>query len=97
LHQSEGRLINALDLIRAEARPNWDAPQVMVFFWFLLLPRQEIDFDESRHVIDGWMKLVVFQDPFVLAEPAFALVEREDMTVRDYLASHRLDYDDLSP
>jgi len=93
---AEGRLINALDHIRAAASPNWDAPQVTVFFWFLLSRDQGINFDESRRVIEEWMKLVILSTPFAIAEPSFALVEQEDMTVLVYLTSHPLDYDDLS-
>ena len=92
----EGRLIDALDHIRAAPRPKWDASKVMVFFWLLLKRDQDIDFSEARNVIEGWMKLIALSQPFALAEPPFLLVEQEDMTVRDYLASHPLDYDDLS-
>jgi hypothetical protein len=93
---AEGRLIDALDDIRAEPHPDWDAPQVTVLFWFLLARDQDIDFDESRRVIERWMRRVALPMPFVLADPAFELVEQEDMTVRDYRLSHPLDYDDLS-
>ncbi len=92
----EGRLISALDEIRAQARPNWGASDVMVFFWFLLNPDQNIDFDESRKTIESWMKLMALSAPFAVASPSFALVEQGDMTVRDYLTSHHLDYDELS-
>ena len=34
---------------------------------------------------------------FALAEPAFDVVEPQDMTVEQYQASHALDYDDISP
>ena len=93
---AEGRLIDALDHVRAAASPNWNSPQVTVMFWFLLRRAQDINFDQSRHVIEGWMKLITLSMPFALADRSFALVEQEDMTVRDYLASHPLDYDDLS-
>jgi hypothetical protein len=93
---AEGQLISALDDIRAEPRPTWEAPQVTVLFWFLLARDQDIDLDESRRVIEGWMRRVVLPLPFALADPAFELVEQEDMTVRDYLSSQPLDYDDMS-
>jgi hypothetical protein len=92
----EGQLINALDHVRAAASPSWNSSETTVMFWFLLRRDQDIDFDQSRHVIDGWMKLITLSTSFTLSDPPFALVEQEDMTVRDYLASHPLDYDDLS-
>jgi hypothetical protein len=92
----EGRLIDALDHVRVNPRPNWDAPQVAVFFWFLLERDHSVEFDEARRVIAEWMKLIALSPPFALAEPSFLLVEQNDMTVRDYLASHKLDYDDIS-
>jgi hypothetical protein len=88
---------NALDEIRVTASPNWDAAKVTVFFWFLLEPESVADFDSARRVIGGWMKMVTFSGPFSLADPAFDIVEPQDMTAADYLNSHALDYDDVSP
>jgi hypothetical protein len=93
---AEGRLVNAIDHIRVQPQPNWDASQVRVFFWFLLARDHDIHFDEARGVVDKWMKMIALASPFTLAAPSFLLVEQQDMTVRDYFASHRLDYDDLS-
>jgi hypothetical protein len=94
---AEGRLIAALDHVRAAPDPNWDATKVVVTFWFLLSREHGItDFDESRRVIEAWMKLITLSGRFVLADPPFWFVEQQDMTVREYLASHPLDYDDLS-
>jgi hypothetical protein len=43
------------------------------------------------------MKMISLSSPFALADPAFDMVEPQDMTVDDYLNSHALDYDDVSP
>jgi hypothetical protein len=93
----QGRLIAALDEIRVQASPHWDADKVTVFFWFLLKAGKTIDFDASRTVIDNWITLTNFTTPFVLANPAFNLVEPQDITAQDYLNSYPLDYDDVSP
>jgi hypothetical protein len=93
----DGRLIAALDEIRVQSSPHWDADKVTVFFWFLLKAGTTIDFDVSRTVVDNWISLTNFTPPFVLASPAFYLVEPQDMTVLDYLISYPLDYDDVSP
>jgi hypothetical protein len=92
----EGLLVKALDCVRAFADPNWNASHVTVFFWFLLLPKQDIDFGEARLVIEEWMKLISLPAPFALADPCYSLVEQQDMTAQEYLASQPLDYDDLS-
>lgn len=93
---AEGQLVNALDCVRAFASSDWNASHVTVFFWFLLLPRQSIDFTEARLVIKEWMKLITLPAPFALANPGYSLVEQRDMTAQEYLLSQPLDYDDLS-
>ena len=93
---AEGRLVAALHEIRVQATPSWHAPDVTVFFWFLLERQNNIDFEESCKVVEKWMGLVQLSDGFKLATPSFALVEQRDMTVEDYLMSPPLDYDDLS-
>ena len=47
----EGRLIAALDEIRVQASPNWEAASVIVFFWFLLERDKITDFDAARGVV----------------------------------------------
>jgi hypothetical protein len=93
----EGALIAALDHIRVRPDPNWDAANVTVLFWFLLEPGAKIDLEASRTIIKAWVRRISFSSPFSLANPAFYLVERRDMTVEDYMDSYRLDYDELSP
>ena len=92
----EGKLIAALDEIRIQPSPHWDADKITVLFWFLLEAGTAIDFDASRKVIDKWISLTDFTSPFALAHTAFNLVEPRDMTVQDYKNSYRLDYDDVS-
>jgi hypothetical protein len=95
---SEGQLIAALDTIRVQPIPNWDAAKVTLLFWFLLEAGHTIDFDASRKVIENWISLTKFTSPFELAnDTPFHLVEPQDMTVQDYLNSYPLDYDDISP
>jgi hypothetical protein len=85
-------MIKALDHVRAGPDSEWDGPEVAVTFWFLLSRNHAItDFDKSRRVIKDWMKLITHSGPFVLADPPFWLVEQQDMTVEEYLASHPLD------
>jgi hypothetical protein len=93
----EGALIAALDQIRVQPDPDWGGASIGVLFWFLLEPDAKIELDASRAIIEGWVRRTRLSLPFSLADPAFYLVERRDMTVEDYMHSYRLDYDDLSP
>jgi hypothetical protein len=68
-----------------------------VLFWFLLEPGAKVDWDASRAIIEAWVRRMKFSAPFSLANPAFYLVERRDISYEDYMDSYRLDYDDLSP
>jgi len=93
----DGGLLVALDEIRVQASPNWDAAKVTVFFWFLLEREKISDFDAAHRIVQGWMSAVNLTGAFELAEPAFGIVEPQDMTVDQYQTSHALDYDDISP
>lgn len=93
----EGLLIVALDEIRVQASPNWEGAKVTVFFWFLAEREKITDFDAARGIVQGWMSAVNLSGAFVLAEPAFGIVEPQDMTVDQYQTSYALDYDDISP
>ena len=92
-----GDLVAALDEIRVQASPHWGAAKVTVFFWFLAEPAKIADFNAARGIIQGWMNAMNLSGGFALAEPAFDVVEPQDMTVEQYQASHALDYDDISP
>ncbi len=94
---TEGQLIAALDTIRVQASPCWDADKITLFFWFLLEAGTTIDFDAARKDIENWISLTNFTSPFALANPAFNVVQPQDMTVQEYLNSYPLDYDDVSP
>ena len=92
-----GDLLAVLDEIRVQASPHWGAAKVTVFFWFLAEPAKIADFNAARGIIQGWMNAMNLSGGFALAEPAFDVVEPQDMTVEQYQASHALDYDDISP
>src|SRR6266478_10170973 len=51
----DGGLLVALDEIRVQASPNWDAAKVTVFFWFLLEREKISDFDAAHRIVQGWM------------------------------------------
>jgi hypothetical protein len=94
---AEGRVVAALNEIRVQASPNWDAATVTVFFWFLAEREKITDFETARGVVHGLMSTVNLSGAFVLAVPSFSIVEPQDMTVDQYQASDALDYDDISP
>lgn len=94
---SEGRVVDALEEIRVQGNPDWDAARVTVFFWFLAEREKIADFNAARGIIQNWMITINWSGGFTLADPAFAVLEPRDMTVEQYQASHALDYDDISP
>jgi hypothetical protein len=50
----------------------------------------------ARSLRPGYSRMK-FSARFSLANPAFYLVKRRDISYEDYMDSYRLDYDDLSP
>jgi hypothetical protein len=90
-------VVDALEEIRVQANPDWDAARVTVFFWFLAEREKIADFDAARRIVQSFISVVNWSDRFALAEPAFDILEPQDMTVEQYQASHALDYDDISP
>jgi hypothetical protein len=93
----DGNLLAALDEIRVQASPHWGAAKVSVFFWFLAEREKIADFNAARGIVQNWMSTISWPDGFALADPAFEVLEPQDMTVEQYQASHSLDYDDISP
>jgi hypothetical protein len=88
----EGRHVDALREIRVSAQPDWDANPIHLTFWFI----KEHDPNNQNwpHFLAQWEELVDQTGPYRI-EP-FNLVDIDDLTARDYLESHRLDYDHLS-
>lgn len=97
-NSSEGKLVATLREVRVQPTPNWDAPEIEVFFWFLLEPSvfNTEEIDVARDDIEKWMKRIEFSGTFVLKHGAFSIVEPRDMSVEDYFGSYAIDYDDVS-
>jgi hypothetical protein len=92
-----GDLLAALEEIRAQASPDWGAEKISVFFWFLAEQEKIADFNAAHGIVQNWMSTISWARGFVLADPAFKVLEPQDMTVEQYQASHALDYEDISP
>jgi hypothetical protein len=94
-NSDEGRGLRALDEIRVQSTPSWDAPQSNIFFWFV---RKESDADfEGRNwaeLLKEWLKLVPTTGRFKTIEGQ--VVTLQDMTAREYVDSDPLDLDRLS-
>jgi hypothetical protein len=62
------------------------------------LEREKIvDLNAAHRIVQKWMNVVSWPTAFLLADPAFEIVEPQDMTVDQYQMSQALDYDDISP
>jgi hypothetical protein len=94
-NSDEGRGLRALDEIRVQATPSWDALQYNIFFWFV---RKESDaYFEGRNwaeLLKEWLKLVPTTGRFKTIEGQ--VVTLQDMTAREYVDSDPLDLDRLS-
>ena len=92
---NEGRGLRALQEIRVQASPSWDADKVDIFFWFI---REEgnPDFEGKNwaDLLSEWLSLVPEMGRFhsVLGQ----VTTLEDMTARQYVDSDRLDLDYVS-
>lgn len=93
----DGNVLAALDEIRVQASPDWGAPNVSVFFWFLTERDKIADFAAARGIVANWLGTISWPERFALADRAFEVLEPKDMTVEQYQSSHALDYDDISP
>lgn len=91
----EGRGLRALDEIRVQASPSWNAPQVDIFFWFV---RKEGDADfEGKNWADllkEWLNLVKTSGRFQSIEGQ--VVTLQDMSAGEYVDSDPLDLDHIS-
>ena len=91
----EGRGLRALDEIRVQASPSWDAPEANIFFWFIR-KESEADFEGKNwaNLLQEWLKLVPTSGRFKTIEGQ--VVTLQDMTAREYVDSDPLDLDRLS-
>jgi hypothetical protein len=89
---AEGRHVDALDEIRVAASPNWTADTIELTFW--LIKRGEPPAADWPAWTAEWTKL--FDRTPQLATVQMRAVTLDDMTARDHVESHHLDFDQLS-
>jgi hypothetical protein len=89
----EGRHVDALVEIRAAAVPTWEASEVAVTLW--LIKGHDPDKAEWMHWLSEWEKLIDQGGQYQLDGP-LQLCTLDDMRASEYVASHRLDLDQLS-
>lgn len=91
-NSAEGMLLQSLREIRVTAIDGWDAPEVMLFFWFV---RGLVDKGADLSApVEAWMKLFKLGGRFT--EVAGVAVTLDQMKARDYVESDALDLDYLS-
>ena len=94
-NSDEGRGLAALDEIRVEATPSWDAERVELMFWFVRGP------DDPAFSAEGWPELLTRWRRLVPASGRFGPVHGQictldDLTAADLRRSDLLDLDHLS-
>ena len=91
----EGRGLRALQEIRVQASPSWDAALVEIFFWFVRKDG-EADFEGKSwaDLLNEWLMLVLPAGRFKTVSGQIVMLE--DMTAQDYVDSDPLDLDHLS-
>lgn len=90
----EGEALQALEEIRVQAAPAWDAANVKVTFLFIrdaeVKPPKDLAWDQ---LLDKWLALVPENERFTRIG---FLTTLEDLRARDYVDSDPLDLDHLS-
>jgi hypothetical protein len=92
----EGALMRGLDEIRVMASPNWDAPLIKLFFWFIKKEKEDQQALVDRASI--WLKKFDCSGRFQQfdCECDYNVCEYCDLTAKEYLTSDRLDLEFLS-
>jgi hypothetical protein len=93
-NSEEGTHVNALIEIRAAAAPAWEGPKVSVTLW--LIKGDDPQPNNWQHYAAAWGQL--FNDPagVYTLDGVPRVVRLEDMRASEYLASHHLDWDQLT-
>jgi hypothetical protein len=91
---SEGAALRQLREIRVTASPSWDAEKVEVMFWFVRTDKAGTHLHDWGSFLRAWLKLLPATGRFGSVNGQVATLD--DLTARDYLASDRLDLDNLS-
>lgn len=82
-----------LDDIRVQPHPFWDAPEVTLFFWFIL--KDEAPEADRSKALEEWLGRLVPAPPVTQVEGR--VVHYVDMLASEYLDSDPLDLDHFSP
>lgn len=93
---AEGEALRALQEIRVQAEPSWDAPQVKLLFFFVPKQDSPITFGGQpwSQWCDSWMKRLVGTGRYTDAEGM--VVDYTAMTAAEYIQSDLLDLEQLS-
>jgi hypothetical protein len=94
LETPDARAFDDLQEVRVQAHPDWDAPEIRVFLWFILKDEAQ-QADRSQVLTDWLVKLKVPQPPFIQVDGTFT--NYESMRASDYVDSDLLDLGHLSP
>lgn len=92
-NEAEGLLIQSVGEIRVAASPNWDANNICILLWFILLPQATSPATDISQYIEKWIALFGSSDKYTLQA---VICQLEDMKASDYVGSDRLDLDNLS-
>ena len=92
-NDAEGELIRSITEIRVGAHPGWEADQVDVFVWFIQQQQTVLPSDDVAQYIDKWISLF---KPSVKYSVEAVVCRLEEMNASEYVASDRLDLDQLS-
>jgi len=93
---AEGNALRALEEIRVQAEPGWNAPQVQLIFHFVLKqdPPNSFVGRPWRELCDAWMKRLSSTGRF--SNPGSLIGSYGSMTAAEYLQSDPLDLEYLS-
>lgn len=94
-NNEEGRALDSLEEIRVSAAPDWDAPDVDVFFFFVRPATAEAEALPWATYQEKWRALC--KPHGTIKNVECRVTTLEGMSGKEYVESDRLDFDHLSP
>lgn len=101
-HKSEGsengKAYRSIRATRVRAAPHWEAPDVKVFFRFVLHDQsaREASLDQIAKTIEGHLDALKWPPGFSKDGDGYELVTMDDMTARHWVESQPVDWDFIS-
>lgn len=93
-----GKAYRSIQTARVSAVPHWEAPDLEVFFHFILVPENEREATRAQiaRTLDDHLGKIAWPSGIHAAKPLYVMTTMEEMTAAEWIGSQPIDWDFIS-